>query len=64
MRHFDVLAWPDSGGFVLYVPDVEALTRARALDDIEPAAREMIAELLGLRAEAITINLRFREAPP
>ncbi|HEY2206414.1 MAG TPA: hypothetical protein VGH99_18260 [Pseudonocardia sp.] len=59
MRCFEVLAWTESGGFVLYVPEIEALTRAAHLDDLESAARDMIAELLGLDPGVITLRLRF-----
>jgi hypothetical protein len=60
MRSFEVLAWIESGTFVLYVPEIEALTRAGYLDDMEPAARDMIAELLGLEPHTIAITLRFQ----
>ncbi|WP_051580881.1 hypothetical protein [Pseudonocardia acaciae] len=64
MRSFDVLAWTESGGFVLYVPEIEALTRAGALDEIEPAATDLIAELLGLDPATITVRVRFRRPRP
>jgi hypothetical protein len=60
MRTFEVLAWTESGSFVLYVPEVEALTRAGQLDQLEAAARDLIAELLGLEPGMIAIDLRFR----
>lgn len=64
MRTFEVLAWTESGGFVLYVPEIEALTRAGRLDDIEPAATGLIAELLGLTPDTITVRVRFRRPRP
>jgi len=64
MRTFEVLAWTESGGFVLYVPEVEALTRAGHRDELEPAARDMIAELLGLEPASISIQLRFERPQP
>ncbi|MBO0850705.1 MAG: hypothetical protein J2P20_14685 [Pseudonocardia sp.] len=64
MRTFDVQAWTESGGFVLYVPEIEALTRAGRLDDIEPAATGLIAELLGLDPDTITVRVRFRRPRP
>ena len=64
MRSFEVLAWTESGGFVLYVPEIEALTRAACLDDIEPAATDLIAELLGLDPNTITVRVRFRRPRP
>ena len=60
MRIFEVLAWTESGSFVLYVPEIEALTRAGHLDEVEPAARELIAELLGLDTRSIELQLTFR----
>lgn len=60
VRSFEVLAWTESGNFVLYVPEVEALTRTRLLDDMEGAARDMISELLGLDPATIGIALRFQ----
>jgi hypothetical protein len=64
MRTFEVLTWTESGGFVLYVPEIEALTRAGQLDGLEPAARDMIAELLGLDPKSIAIRLRFQRPRP
>jgi malate synthase len=64
MRTFEVLAWTESGGFVLYVPEVEALTRARQLDELEAAARDLVAELLGLEPGTIGITLRFERPRP
>ncbi|HTF46081.1 MAG TPA: hypothetical protein VK735_01405 [Pseudonocardia sp.] len=64
MRTFEVLAWTESGGFVLYVPEVEALTRAGHVEELELAARDMIAELLGLEAAGIAIQLRFERPRP
>ncbi|MDQ2707435.1 MAG: hypothetical protein M3Z25_07260 [Actinomycetota bacterium] len=60
MRTFEVLAWTESGCFVLYVPEIEALTRTARLADAEPAARDLIAELLGLDPAAIGLTLTFR----
>lgn len=64
MRTFEVLAWTDAGGFVLYVPEVEALTRAGRLDELEPAARDLIVELLGLEPSVVTVRLRFDRPRP
>lgn len=64
MRTFEVLAWTESGGFVLYVPEVEALTRAGRAEELEPAARDMIAELMGLEPGTIAITLRFERPRP
>jgi hypothetical protein len=64
MRTFEVLAWTESGGFVLYVPEVEALTRAGHVEELELAARDMIAELLGLEPAGIAIQLRFERPRP
>lgn len=60
MQTFEVLAWTESGSFVLYVPEIEALTRAAQLADVEAAARDLIAELLGLEPAAIGVQLTFR----
>jgi hypothetical protein len=60
VRSFEVLTWTESGGFVLYVPAIEALTRARHLDEVEDAARDLIAELAGLEPATIDIELNFR----
>ena len=64
MRTFEVLAWTDAGGFVLYVPEVEALTRAGRLDELEPAARELIVELLGLDPSVVEVRVRFERPRP
>jgi hypothetical protein len=64
MQSFEVLVWTESSGFVLYVPEIEALTRAGHLDDIESAARDLIAELLGLDPSTIAIRVRFRRPRP
>ena len=64
MRTFEVLAWTDAGGFVLYVPEVEALTRAGRLDELEPAARDLIVELLGLEPSVVGVRLRFERPRP
>lgn len=60
MRTFEVLAWTESGSFVLYVPEIEALTRAARLADVDAAARDLVAELLGLDPETIELRLTFR----
>ncbi len=60
MRTFEVLAWTEAGSFVLYVPEIEALTRAARLADIDAAARELVAELLGLDPATIELRLTFR----
>ncbi|MBV9314966.1 MAG: hypothetical protein JO100_14835 [Pseudonocardia sp.] len=60
MRTFEVLAWTEAGSFVLYVPEIEALTRAAQLADVEPAARDLIAELSGLEPAGIVVRLTFR----
>jgi hypothetical protein len=64
VRTFEVLAWTDACGFVLYVPEVEALTRAGRLDELEPAARDLIVELLGLEPAVVGIRLRFERPRP
>jgi hypothetical protein len=64
VKTFEVLAWTEAGGFVLYVPEVEALTRAARLDELEPAARDMIVELLGLEPGTVEIRLRFERPRP
>lgn len=64
MRTFEVLAWTDAGGFVVYVPEVEALTRAGRLDELEPAARDLIVELLGLEPSVVVVRLRFERPRP
>lgn len=60
MRTFEVFAWTESGSFVLYVPEIESLTRAKHVDDLEPAARELIADLLGLCPDTFTVQVRYR----
>ncbi|MGQ0479911.1 MAG: hypothetical protein ACT4O0_02605 [Pseudonocardia sp.] len=60
MRTFEVQAWTESGSFVLYVPEIEALTRAAQLTDVESAARDLIADLLGLEPSTIGVRLTFR----
>ncbi|WP_037074595.1 hypothetical protein [Pseudonocardia spinosispora] len=60
MRTFEVFAWTESGSFVLYVPEIESLTRAKRVDDLEPAARDLIAELLGLCTDSFTVQVRYR----
>lgn len=59
-----MLAWAEAGGFVLYVPEAEALTRAGHVHELEPAARDLIAELLGLAPDTIAIKLRFERPTP
>ncbi len=53
-------AWTESGSFVLYVPEIEALTRATRLSDAESVARDLIADLLGLEPSMIGVRLTFR----
>jgi hypothetical protein len=60
VRTFEVLAWTESGSFVLYVPEIEALTRTARLADVENAARDLVAELLGLEPSTIELTLTFR----
>jgi hypothetical protein len=60
VRTFEVLAWTESGSFVLYVPEIESLTRTSDLQGLESSARDLIAELLGLDPATVAINLRFR----
>lgn len=60
MRTYEVLAWTESGSFVLYVPEIESLTRARHVEELEPAAKDLIAELAGISPDTFTIQLRYR----
>jgi hypothetical protein len=60
VRTFDVLAWTESGSFVLYVPDIEALTRTPRLAEVEAAATDLISELLGLEPSSFEVRLTFR----
>lgn len=57
-REYAVVAVPVAGWWVVEVAELDVLTQVRALADVEPAARELIADVLGLDPREVAVTVR------